>query len=256
MSRRYIWIIGVHYRFIVCTFKALPDAISTPDLLGLLLNHGDNGVGVEEALQHRLPTATIISGCSWADVTVVENGRSLTQYGRDRFTLGTHLPDRKPEEESLRLLTDLLLKGGAKPEPELDIVAQRWRKVLWNAAYSSLCTASRTSISELLAEPNVELVNDTIKEIMREVILVARTSGICTGTLLEDEAADIIRRVKLSDFKPSMLVDLEAGRPIEVEVIFGSVVRKAAEVGVPVPRLQTLYMILKVIQSKILASRK
>lgn len=89
---------------------------------------------------------------------------------------------------------------------------------------------------ELLAEPNVELVNATMKEIMGEVVLVARTSGIHTGTLLEDEAADIIRRTKPSDFKPSMLVDLEANRPIEVEVIVGEVVRKAAEVGVPVPR--------------------
>jgi 2-dehydropantoate 2-reductase len=89
---------------------------------------------------------------------------------------------------------------------------------------------------ELLAEPHIELVNATIKEIMGEIILVARTSGIHTGTLLEDEAVDIIRRTEPSDFKPSMLVDLEANRPIEVEVILGEVVRKAAEFGVPIPK--------------------
>jgi len=91
---------------------------------------------------------------------------------------------------------------------------------------------------------------------MDEVILVARTSGIHTGTLLEEEAVNILRRMKPSDFKPSMLVDLEADRPIEVEVILGEVVRKAAEVGVSVPRLQTLYACLRVIQCKILANRK
>lgn len=91
-------------------------------------------------------------------------------------------------------------------------------------------------MGELLAESNVELVNDTIKGIMGEVIQVARTSGIHTGRLLEDEAIDIIRRTKPSSFKPSMLVDLEANRPIEVEVIIGEVVRKAKEAGVPVPR--------------------
>ena len=128
--------------------------ISTPDILGPLLNHSDsfvliqNGVGVEGELRRKLPTATIISGCSWADATVVDKGRLLTQYGivsmafsshsprstalQEHITLGTHpLPDGKPEEESLKLLTDLLLKGGTKPEPESDIVAQRWRKVLW-----------------------------------------------------------------------------------------------------------------------------
>lgn len=89
---------------------------------------------------------------------------------------------------------------------------------------------------ELLAQPNVELVNATIKGIMDEIILVARTSGIHTDALLEDEAVDIVRRTKPIDFKPSMLVDLEANRPIEVEVILGEIVRKAAEVGDPVPR--------------------
>ena len=91
-------------------------------------------------------------------------------------------------------------------------------------------------MGELLAEPHVDLANNAIKEIMGEIVLVARVSGIHTGTLLEDEAIDIIRRTKPSDFKPSMLVDLEANRPIEVEVILGEVVRKAAEVGIPVPR--------------------
>lgn len=71
---------------------------------------------------------------------------------------------------------------------------------------------------------------------MDEIILVARTGGISTGTLLEDEAIAIIKLTKPFDYKPSMLVDLEAGRPIEVEVVLGEIVRKAAEVGVSVPR--------------------
>ena len=79
-------------------------------------------------------------------------------------------------------------------------------------------------------------MNATVKGIMDEIILVARTSGIYSGTLLEDESVDIINRTKPFDYKPSMLVDLEANRPIEVEVILGEIVRKAAEARVSVPR--------------------
>ena len=51
---------------------------------------------------------------------------------QERIILGVHaLPNGKSEEESLKLFVDLLLEGGAKPELESDIVAQRWRKVLW-----------------------------------------------------------------------------------------------------------------------------
>jgi len=61
---------------------------------------------------------------------------------KEHLTLGVHpLPDgesEEEEEESLKLLTDLLLKGGTRPEPEPDIVAQRWRKVLWSAPGFSL----------------------------------------------------------------------------------------------------------------------
>ena len=99
-----------------------------------------------------------------------------------------------------------------------------------------MCTISRANLKELLAEQNIRLVNATAKEIMDEIILVARIGGIHSGTLLEDEAVDIIKRAKPIDYKPSMLVDLEANRPIEVEVILGEIVRKAAEVGVSVPR--------------------
>lgn len=95
---------------------------------------------------------------------------------------------------------------------------------------------SRASLKELLAEPNLELMNTTIKEIMGEIIFVARASGIHTGTLLEDEAVSIIQRTKPIDYKPSMLVDLEANRSIEVEVILGEIVKQAAEVWVSVPR--------------------
>lgn len=42
--------------------------------------------------------------------------------------------------------------------------------------------------------------------------------------------------VSRQHFKPSMLVDLEAGRPMEVEGIIGEVVRKGRKAGVPLPR--------------------
>jgi ketopantoate reductase len=93
---------------------------------------------------------------------------------------------------------------------------------------SSLSTIPRVSLGELIDESNAELVKATIKEILDEIILIARTSGVHTGTMLEDEAADIVRRTKPSDYKFSMLVDLEANRPTEMEMILGEVVRKAA----------------------------
>jgi len=51
---------------------------------------------------------------------------------------------------------------------------------------------------------------------------------------------------------PSMLLDARRGRPFEVEVILGEVVRMARSVGVDIPRVETLYALLLVAQNQIL----
>lgn len=56
--------------------------------------------------------------------------------------------------------------------------------------------------------------------------------------------------------KMSLWVDVEQGRPIEVEVIVGEVVRLAKEVGVDVPRLEVVESLMRGLQASILESRE
>jgi 2-dehydropantoate 2-reductase len=51
-------------------------------------------------------------------------------------------------------------------------------------------------------------------------------------------------------YKPSTLVDFQAGRPLEIEAIWGEPLRRAAAAGAFTPRLQELYKELKTIDSK------
>lgn len=94
-------------------------------------------------------------------------------------------------------------------------------------------------MTELLAPAHIELIHDSIKKIMGEVIEIACKLGV-DRQMLETEVDAILARTPSRDFKPSMLVDLEAGRPIELEAIIGEAVRKAAEFNVSVPRHATL----------------
>src|ERR1700749_3649881 len=76
-------------------------------------------------------------------------------------------------------------------------------------------------------------------------ISVARASGI-TADLLPDDAVGKTIELTLdiygeggtatTQFKPSMLVDLEAGRPLEIEGILGSIMRLAKEKNVATPQ--------------------
>jgi 2-dehydropantoate 2-reductase len=53
-----------------------------------------------------------------------------------------------------------------------------------------------------------------------------------------------------TDGKPSMLLDWEAGRPLELETIAGNPVRIARQKGIEMPRLQSLYALLKMAQER------
>lgn len=82
---------------------------------------------------------------------------------------------------------------------------------------------------KLLAKKEVELLPDTLAD-----------------TIIENENPD-------STFKPSMLVDLEAARPMEVEVIVGSIVRRARDAGIEVPKLEEIYASLRALQKILIA---
>jgi 2-dehydropantoate 2-reductase len=89
---------------------------------------------------------------------------------------------------------------------------------------------------------------------MLEVLSVSRRYVSPEGAIaLPDSVAMTIieNENPKSVFKPSMLVDLEASRPIEVEAIVGGIVSKAQSQGLPIPRLEMIYAGLKVIQKSL-----
>ncbi|KIP09694.1 hypothetical protein PHLGIDRAFT_102441, partial [Phlebiopsis gigantea 11061_1 CR5-6] len=258
------------YDFIVCAFKCVSDVNTTSALIGPLLKTLSpssntsivllqNGVGIEEELYASLGQlglgTPILSGCAWVDATAVDDGRRVVQHGYESLILGLHrragvnLP---LGETALEAFCELLRVGGVSIEsaPAIDIA--RWRKVLWNASFSTMCTLTRATVGELLAIPEAR---ENLEEIMLEVLSVSRRvlPGEATDLLPDSVARSIVENENAeSVFKPSMLVDLESGRPMEVEAIVGGIIRGARRHGLIVPRLDMIYASLKVIQRSLI----
>jgi 2-dehydropantoate 2-reductase len=90
------------------------------------------------------------------------------------------------------------------------------------------------------------LTRDVIRALMEEVASVARALDVELPLGIEkrmDGAAAV------GEHKTSMLQDLEAGKPLEVDALLGAVVELADEKGVPVPSLQTVYALTKLLDS-------
>ena len=78
---------------------------------------------------------------------------------------------------------------------------------------------------------------------MDEIIVAA---WACGNGLPENVALEQMKRTEtIGAYKPSTLLDFEAGRALEVETIWGEPVRRAQVAGATMPRLEQLYAVLK-----------
>lgn len=147
-----------------------------------------------------------------------------------------------------------------------DIVAREWSKFTAWISLMGLAVVTRSPTWRYLSEPNCARV---LVRVTREVARLAEAQGVRLreeGILfplrrvLEAPEAQAIAAVQATgeklrtdapEHRMSSLQDLEAGRPLEVEETLGHATRKALELGLSLPRLETLYHLVAAIGSKI-----
>ncbi len=107
---------------------------------------------------------------------------------------------------------------------------------MWgNATLNPLSALTRSTADQLLADP---ALRSWMLEAMHELAAVGAAIGCPSAESGEDRMAVT---AKLGAFKTSMLQDVEAGRPIELEALLGAPREIAARAGVPAPQLDRLY---------------
>ncbi len=118
---------------------------------------------------------------------------------------------------------------------------ERWRKLVWNIPFNGLSlTAGGVDTATILADDKLRA---NALALMDEVIAAA---GACGHFLPTAEALKQMKRTEeMGDYKPSTLIDFEAGKPLEIEAIWGEPLRRASAAGANVPRLAALYAQLR-----------
>lgn len=273
------------YDFILCCQKVVDEGVPTSQVLKPWLKRGgskklptivmiQNGIGIEvdpyrELVQAEPPYARGIStGVAWIGANLKEKGTLVTHGSMDRIELGHYYPtaekpvqvnddDKDAPHRHQELFQRAYTSGGGGLDIKADIQPTRWAKLLWNAAWASICSLSRQSLSTMLDPAVLPYIVGPVRRTMLEVIDVARATGIGEDRLpieAVDKAFHITYASRpfvdgkvrenepvistLSDgFKPSLLLDLEAGRPMELKAIIGNCVELARVHGVETPRL-------------------
>lgn len=255
---------GAGWDYIFVTTKALPDVSDDSAMIAPLVGPRScivliqNGVGVEEPFRRRFPgtpivsAVTIVSAEQTSPGVVRQNRWTRVSIGPYTDGLGTDAAatgelSRRGEQCTKELTAWWRDAGGIKdvdPHDEIGLQTVRWHKLCINAAMnpSAVLSGGRGN-ADMVTDPELRRhLAGVMSEIWDSVPRILGR-GFPEGMATPDR---IIRSTERNTgARPSMLLDWEDGKPLELEVILGNPVRIARARGVEMPRLQTLYALLR-----------
>ncbi len=121
------------------------------------------------------------------------------------------------------------------------IERELWHKFILLTAMAGVCAITRHTVGPVRSDPDTR---DLLGGCMREVEAVARQKKVDLAQGVVVDTLAFIDGVSPEN-KPSMLLDLERGKPLELDALNGTVVRMGTELGVPTPVNQFIYAALK-----------
>ena len=184
---------------------------------------------------------------------VVYIGSQLLQPGKIKHSSGGKIVFGALDgqvHESTQAVERLLYSARISCEVSKAIRNIQWRKLLWNAPFCAISCVTHTNVKEIVESDSLTKL---ALDCMTEVREAAQTQAIDLDLALFGETLNFSKT--LGDFKPSMLQDLEAGKPLEYEAFNGIVVELLGRVGKQAPTNQVFYSALKYLDKKIRAER-
>lgn len=199
-----------------------------------------NGVEIEDEVAKAFPDHELISGLAFICVTRTGPGKIWHQaYGR--LALGNY-PNGLSEKT--KALAAAYERSGIHCIASENIVTARWQKCVWNAAFNPLSVLSGgLGTNDILTAQEA-----FVRAIMEEICLIATALGHALPSDTVDRQVDSTH--KMPPYKTSMLLDFEAGRPMETEAILGNAVRAGRRTGARIPHLESIYALMKLRELK------
>lgn len=241
---------------LVCT-KSYPGSTpSLPDMLGPVVKGrpdtaivlAQNGIMIEEEVAVAFPDNPLLSGVVYLPATQIEPGVIDYPEMLNLLELGTY-PTNAPTRCKLAAesFVKLMILGGGAAEVHGNIQISRWSKLLLNCVWNPICALTLCTDGDFLlsSEP---YAHELAWETMLEIIELARKTGVEGVTqevALKKFQIAKTRAENGTGREMSMLQDIRLSRPMEVEAILGNVVRIGRENGLKMPRLATMYALVK-----------
>lgn len=216
-----------------------------PELLPPLLHDRSvvlvlqNGLHVEQSARDSVGPGRVAGGCCFLCSNKVGPGhiRHL-DYGKILMGPYQGLDDTEtgPSMSGLNALQQEMSEAGIDCQTTESLTLARWRKLMWNIPFNGLSVILNSSTNKIMKHPASRALAESI---IREV----RQTACDCGHSIEPEFVQYMmdHTDEMVPYDSSMRLDFLAGRPIEVESIYGNALRSADRANVDAPILRTLY---------------
>ena len=197
-----------------------------------------NGVDIVERLGAVVGAERVLAGLTYLPGNVPQPG-VVNQPGAEHpLRFGEPAGGRSPRVEKLLAV---FRNARIYCEASEDIRTDLWTKFVLINSTAGVCAVTRQTVGVVAADPDTRALYESCA---RETAALARALGIQLPEDAVERTMAYLDKVPARN-KPSMLQDLERGKPLELESLHGVVTRLGAERGMPTPVNRRIYAALK-----------
>lgn len=198
-----------------------------------------NGMGMEQELSEQLPSTSIVGATAFICTTKVGPGHiHHAEYGA--LTLAKHCGDC---DEIIRQIASDFENASVNVSVFDDLNSVRWKKLVWNIPYNGLTVVLNAATDTLTNNPDSRKL---VIDLMNEVVSAGRTCGAKISDSFIEKM--IAMTEKMTPYSPSMKLDYDARRPMEIQTMFTNPIAIAKAQGFEMRKTEMLEQQLRFLE--------
>lgn len=205
-----------------------------------------NGLAHIDALNARFGTAPVLGGVAKVVTTLNDEGDIVRLAPLAQLTIGEQDGSLSPRVEKIRAVLD---EAGIDVLVPGDVMASMWHKWVFITTLGAVTSLMRGTVGEVNAVPGGAELGPAV---LAEAAAVSAAAGHPVPERELTATLDMVTAAG-SPMVPSLYRDLTAGRPTEVEHLFGDLVARARALSVPTPLLDLATLHLRVHQRRVMS---
>ena len=190
-----------------------------------------NGLGIEDELKEVMPDLQIAGGLAFICSNKIGPGH-IHHLDLGKLILGSHnLKDLSVLEQ----VGQDFQQAGVPCQIAEDLYFARWQKLVWNVPFNGLTVVLNSTTDRIM---NMESSRNLAHEMMYEVIDAANACGVSLKREFADKMIDMT--AKMTPYAPSMKLDFDYKRPMEIDAIYSQPLQHAQKNGFRMEKVEVL----------------